>query len=225
MTLAAQTEPFRHLIVDDAFPADVVAEASASWPRPDAPGWVIYASALERKRTLNVWSSLALAQRLLLVELYGLKAEDLLGLEENLTPDIMLWGAGLHAMVRGDFLSTHLDSDRHPHQALMRRVNALLFVSPVWREEWGGHLELWPPALDRPAVRVLPAPGRLVLFEAGDQSFHSVAPVTCPPEVTRQSLAVYFFGASKRPRALFVGTANELPDPARDTLRAERSRF
>ncbi len=119
-----------------------------------------------------------------------------------LLPDTLLWGAGLHAMGRGDHLGLQLDADWHPLTGLERRANAILFVHPHWEKEWGGALHL------AGCEPIECKPGRLALFETTDESWHGISELlTCPAEIERRSLAVYWWGIprepAKRARAYF----------------------
>jgi hypothetical protein len=200
-----------HIVIDNWFPRGLLDRVTEQWPDADAP-WVHYNTADQRKRTLgcmringvaqSCWHAIPPACRELLTGLMHLDLRSLLR-DIRAVPDTLLWGAGLCEMRQGDFLRTHLDADRHPLTGLERRANAILFAVPEWRPEWGGALEL------AGALPILPAPGRLVLFETNDASWHGVpVPLTCPVEVARRTVSVYWWGLprgeSKRPRALFV---------------------
>jgi hypothetical protein len=221
--------PPRHVVLDDFLPADLAGAAAAAWPPPGWDHWLEYDNALERKRTCNKWPYLPRplvdALRVLLL----LPAVDVLGAPEALVPDLGLYGAGLHEMGRGDWLDAHQDADRHSDSGLERRVNAILYLTPGWRPEWGGALELWPDVDGQPGgepVRIPSAFNRLVVFDAAT-GFHGVPhPLTCPADARRQSLAVYFWGAprgpGKRARARFVKYPGSETTPELDELRRRR---
>lgn len=89
-------------------------------------------------------------------------------------PDPHLYAGGLSAMTDGHFLNPHLDNSHDKDRALWRVANALFYVSPGWRPEHGGSLELWPEG-PRGRRTVIPALfNRLVLMETHDRSWHSV---------------------------------------------------
>lgn len=111
-------------------------------------------------------------------------------------------------MGAGDGLGLHLDADVHKLSGLTRKLNAILYLSPEWRSEWGGELELWDRDCRLPVVRIPPCPQRLVLFATGDDSWHSVRKLTCPSDMRRMTLACWWYGppngAGKRDRAQFA---------------------
>jgi Rps23 Pro-64 3,4-dihydroxylase Tpa1-like proline 4-hydroxylase len=49
----------------------------------------------------------------------------------------------MHQIVRGGKLGIHADYNYHKHYGLDRRLNLLVYLNKDWREEYGGHLELW----------------------------------------------------------------------------------
>jgi hypothetical protein len=70
-----------------------------------------------------------------------------------------------------------------------------------WREEYGGHLELWDPSSSRCEKRVLPVFNRCVVFSTTESSFHGhPVPLTCTEDQTRKSLAAYYY-TNGRPEA------------------------
>jgi hypothetical protein len=119
---------------------------------------------------------------------------DITGIEE-LLPDETLEGGGLHQSERGGFLNVHADFTVHPHRRdWRRRLNLLLYLNPVWEESYGGYLELWDTKMRECRRRIGPLLNRCVIFSTDPTSFHGHPdPMTCPPGMTRKSLALYYF--------------------------------
>jgi len=55
---------------------------------------------------------------------------------------------------------------------LHRRVNVFVYLNHDWRDEYGGHLELWSRNLSSCGARILPRLGRFAVFSSTDFSFH-----------------------------------------------------
>lgn len=208
-------------IHDKWAPESLLRKAAHSWPGRDWPHWFRYDTPLERKSTCNDWKQMPEACRQVLVRMLTVHSRP------GLIPDVSLYGAGMHSMYSGDHLDRHLDSDRHPVFGLERRLNAILFLSEEWEKEWGGYLEFWTPDLKERLAAVRPHFNRLVFFETSDTSVHGIpAPIACPPEACRKTLAVYWYawphapGKGKRPRARYLGTDD---DPTLEELRRERA--
>jgi Rps23 Pro-64 3,4-dihydroxylase Tpa1-like proline 4-hydroxylase len=112
----------------------------------------------------------------------------------NLIPDPTFEGGGLHQIERGGKLGIHADFNRHGRFKLDRRLNLLLYMNKDWREEYGGHLELWDRSMSRCEAKVLPIFNRMMIFGTTDHTYHGHPdPLRCPVGVTRKSLALYYF--------------------------------
>jgi hypothetical protein len=121
--------------------------------------------------------------------------ESLTGID-NLIADPALYGGGIHRTGRGGFLKIHADFSWYERLKLYRRINVLLYLNEGWRDEWGGHLELWDCDMKGPVGRVAPVLGRMVVFNTDADSFHGhPEPLACPEDVSRNSLALYYYTA------------------------------
>jgi hypothetical protein len=103
-------------------------------------------------------------------------------------------GGGLHQIERGGYLKIHADFNRHPKFKLERRLNLLLYLNENWKEEYGGHLELWNREMTHFVHKILPTFNRCVIFNTTDTSYHGhPEPLACPQGMTRKSLALYYY--------------------------------
>ena len=93
-----------------------------------------------------------------------------------LEPDPLLYAGGVSMMFRGDYLNPHIDNSHDADRQRYRRVNLLYYVTPDWRAEHGGHLELWDRRVSGPRT-IMSQFNRLVLMETTSRSWHSVSPV------------------------------------------------
>lgn len=73
---------------------------------------------------------------------------------KNMHPDHNLYAGGLSLMAKGQFLNPHIDNSHDKDRKHYRSLNLLYYVSPAWREEYGGNLELWDDGL-RGSPRVI----------------------------------------------------------------------
>ena len=91
-------------------------------------------------------------------------------------------------------IGVHADFSRHYTLPLERRLNVLVYLNRDWKDEYGGHLELWDREMTACREKVLPAFNRTVIFSTTDWTFHGHPdPLTCPPEMSRKSIALYYF--------------------------------
>ena len=69
--------------------------------------------------------------------------QNITSIKEPLKSDTDLNGGGLHEIKKGGVLKIHTDFNRHPSLDLDRRVNVLIYLNKEWKDQYGGHLELW----------------------------------------------------------------------------------
>jgi hypothetical protein len=107
-------------------------------------------------------------------------------------------GGGTHENVDGASLYTHVDFNYHP-KGWHRRLNLIVYLSPEWKDEWGGNLELhsnpWDPSDDY--ARTVPATfNRGVLFETSERPWHGFRQIQLPEDhrdLSRKSFAIYLY--------------------------------
>jgi len=127
--------------------------------------------------------------------------QNLTGIKSHLTSDPYFWGSGLHEIKRGGFLKIHADFNVHPLLKLNRRINILIYLNKNWKEEWGGHLELWNKNMNKCEHKILPIFNRVVIFNTSDFSYHGhPTPLNCPSNCSRKSLALYYY-TNGRPKS------------------------
>lgn len=190
-------EPFPHIVIDDFFPPQVVEEILAEFPSAREIEWQRFENARERKLASNDERRLGPAARKLIWEMNSqvfLEFLQVLTGIDNLIPDPQLSGGGMHQIERGGKLGIHIDFNKHGAYGLDRRLNLLLYLNKDWKEEYGGHFELWDREMKRCARRVLPVFNRVAIFSTTEHSWHGhPEPLTCPEGWTRKSLALYYY--------------------------------
>ncbi len=104
--------------------------------------------------------------------------------------DPHLYAGGISSMERGHFLNPHIDNSHDGEQRNYRALNLLYYVTPGWKAENGGNLELWDESVTRP-VEVPSLFNRLVLMATGDKTWHSVNEVRT--DTPRCCISNYYF--------------------------------
>jgi Rps23 Pro-64 3,4-dihydroxylase Tpa1-like proline 4-hydroxylase len=193
----AQAQPFPHIVIDDFLPTEILDQVVAEFPKPEEVDWKSFNNPAEKKLALKDESQMGFVSRSLLHELnssiFVNFLESLTGIE-GLIPDPHFWGGGLHQIKRGGYLKIHADFNLYSRLALDRRLNLLLYLNREWKEEYGGHFELWTKDMTRSEKRVLPVFNRCVIFSTTDFSYHGHPdPLNCPEGQTRKSLALYYY--------------------------------
>ena len=189
--------PFPHIVMDGLFSDEQLRGVLSEFPDPGQIDWNQFANREERKLASTAESQMGEATRLFL---YQLNSSTFINFLESLTgidgliPDPHFWGGGLHQITRGGYLKIHADFNVHEKLRLDRRLNLLLYLNQDWKEEYGGHLELWNRDMSRCEKRVLPIFNRCVVFNTTDYSYHGhPEPLACPESLTRKSLALYYY--------------------------------
>lgn len=120
--------------------------------------------------------------------------QKLTGIKEMLIPDPYFEGGGYHEIKPGGLLKVHSDFNKNHKTNLDRRINLLVYLNKDWDEKYGGHFELWDREMKRAVRRVLPTFNTVAIFSTTDFSFHGHPdPLTCPPDRSRKSLALYYY--------------------------------
>jgi hypothetical protein len=124
--------------------------------------------------------------------------EKLTGIE-GLIPDPYFVGGGFHETSRGGMLGVHSDFRVNKKLHVERRVNAIIYLNKDWQESYGGCLELWDKNMKQCEKKILPIYNRCVIFNTDYDSNHGhPEPLTTPDGVTRKSIALYYYTASKK---------------------------
>ena len=124
--------------------------------------------------------------------------QKLTSVKEKLIVDPQLNGGGLHEIKKGGVLKIHTDFSKHPSLKLDRRINVLIYLNKEWKDQYGGHLELWDKDMLGCKKKILPTFNKMVIFSTNDFSNHGHPdPVICPLNQSRKSIALYYFSEGR----------------------------
>jgi len=209
----ANAKPFPHIVFDSFFDENIVDLVLAEFPKPGAIRWQNFHNAHEIKLASAAEASFGPATRLLMYHLNSMTFLEFLSRVtgiNNLIPDPGFEGGGLHQIVRGGKLGVHADFNKHRGYGLDRRLNMLLYLNKDWKEEYGGHLQLWDRDMKRCEAKVLPLFNRIMVFGTTDYTYHGHPdPLQCPEGMTRKSIALYYF-SNGRPAEEVAGEHSTL---------------
>lgn len=104
--------------------------------------------------------------------------------------DPHLYAGGISAMARGHFLNPHIDNSHDGQQKNYRVLNLLYYITPDWKPENGGNLELWDEQVRNP-IEIPSLFNRLVLMSTNEKSWHSVNAVKA--DGVRCCISNYYF--------------------------------
>jgi Rps23 Pro-64 3,4-dihydroxylase Tpa1-like proline 4-hydroxylase len=190
-------KPFPHIYFDNFLPLEAAEAALSQFPEPKQLSWQNFDNHLEKKLAFDAVEKLPDGDRDVL---YFLNSRPMIQFLETLTgidgiiPDPYFVGGGLHQIKPGGKLGVHADFNTHTKLKLDRRINVLVYLNKDWKEEYGGHFELWNRDMTAAEAKILPLFNRCAIFSTTSWSFHGhPEPLTCPPDRTRKSIATYYY--------------------------------
>lgn len=110
---------------------------------------------------------------------------------KSLYADKSLYAGGLSLMSKDNFLNPHLDNSHDAERERWRVLNLLYYVTPNWKNENGGHLEIWPNGPKKEPVVIESKFNRLAIMATHDTSWHSVNKVLV--DNSRRCISNYYF--------------------------------
>ena len=184
-----------YFFLDDLLPVDITMKIMEVFPQPEQ--MVLKKSIREDK---YVAAQMNLYNPLLEEIIYAFQDEKIVKIIgeicniENPIPDENLYAGGVSMMGNKQFLNPHLDNSHDKDRNLWRVLNLLYYVTPNWKEEYGGNLELWPNGLKNKQVTIHSKFNRLAVMETHSGSLHSVSPVVF--DGFRRCVSNYYFATS-----------------------------
>lgn len=197
-----RAHPYPHAQFDDFLEAWAARRAMNAFPKVKDEGWIHYVHVNEKKHGLN---KMDLIPDFIQEVIRQLNSDEFVAILSKLTgieglqADPTLEGGGLHQSQRNGYLNIHADFTVHPHKRnWRRRVNLLVYLNEDWLPEYRGDLELWTRDMKACAQRISPIFNRCVVFNTDADSYHGLPePIQCPEDMTRKSIALYYFTEEK----------------------------
>lgn len=179
-------------VLGELLPSDLTERIYAAFPQSDR--MVLKRSLKENK---HVAAQMNLFDPLLEEVVYAFQDPRVLALIAQVTglkglePDSNLYAGGISAMQKGAYLRPHLDNSHDRDRQRYRVLNLLFYVTPGWRAEDGGNLQLWDEG-PTGAPRTIPSAfNSLVIMLTNRSSWHSVNEVV--GEGRRCCVSNYYF--------------------------------
>jgi len=166
--------------IDNLLPDDICRKINAAFPDPST--MAEHRSLRENKKIaaqLNKYNPLLEEITYAFQDPRIVKfTEEITGLK-GMTPDEFLYAGGISLMSKGNFLNPHLDNSHDNERQRYRVINLLYYVTPDWKAEYGGNLELWDDGMGpSKKPRTIEAKfNRLAFMITNKKSYHSVSKV------------------------------------------------
>jgi len=187
-------EQHGYFIVDDLLPATVADQIAASFPSPSI--MMLRKSLRERK-----YVSAQMNRHPPIIEeaVYAFQDKNVVSTIARITglqavePDEHLYAGGISSMDRGHYLRPHIDNSHDMERHRYRVLNLLYYVTPSWREEHGGSLELWPNGPMGQPIAIHSKFNRLLVIATNTRSWHSVNRISEDAPAPRTCVSNYYF--------------------------------
>lgn len=199
-------EPYPNIVIDGLFDEDILNKIVDEFPDlAKQKDIIVYNNLNEVKLAAKGEGSFGETTRLFAHYLNSQPflefLQELTGIKEMLVPDPYFIGGGYHEIKPGGLLKVHTDFNKHDFTMLDRRVNVLVYLNKDWDESYGGHFEMWDYEMKNSVKKILPIFNRMAVFSTTDFANHGHPnPLTCPPDRSRRSLALYYY-SNGRPKS------------------------
>jgi hypothetical protein len=146
---------------------------------------------------------------------------------------------GIHTYKDGDFLDIHSDAGNHPISKHKKHVTLGIYLSHDWKEENGGHLEIWDgesvlnddAKLTKCYNRILPSFNKMIVFTNTLNAWHgNPDPVVIHNGEKRIFVTVSYVSedhegpmANNREKAFFVNRPGDPIDEKKEAFRLIRA--
>jgi Rps23 Pro-64 3,4-dihydroxylase Tpa1-like proline 4-hydroxylase len=196
-------EPFPHIVIDNFLPLPFIEEIHHLFPKEILADDQFYEndySGLHKRQVLPE----SCGQKIREIFHFFNSAPVLQFLEglttiESLIGDPYFNGGGFHEIFCGGKLGIHADFRINEQLHLNRRINMLIYLNKNWNPDFGGNLELWDRQMRSKVDSIAPLFNRCVIFNTDADSYHGHPdPLNTPAEITRKSIALYYYTASKK---------------------------
>ena len=171
-----QSKPFPNIVFDNFFKEEILNEILNDFPNNIKDIGNKFNNKAEKKLSLNSAEKLSVTTNnfinFLNSEPFVKFLNRLTGIKETLITDPYLIGGGLHELKNDGYLNIHADFNQHPKMKLDRRLNILIYLNHNWKDDNGGHLELWDKKMQKCEKKILPIFNRVVIFSTTDFSYH-----------------------------------------------------
>jgi Rps23 Pro-64 3,4-dihydroxylase Tpa1-like proline 4-hydroxylase len=199
-------EPYKHIVIDNFFDKELADLCLETFPKENDPCWERTNDEDIEVKKRTMWKSemdipdgMVYAIRLLNSSLFLEAMAKAIGIQK-IIPDPYFTGGGLNESLRGGLLDVHVDGNYHDATGLNRRLNAIVYLNPNWKPDWGGEFGIYDKKGEVCIKKIDPLHNRLVIFDSHDFSFHGLPdPINFPEGESRKSIILYYYTKDPRP--------------------------
>ncbi len=199
-----KNRPFPHISIKNFLDNNVANTLFKKFPNYNSNKWIDYESYGRNKNTnfkKSIDKEFILPQeiRAFLREVnsrqFILFLETLTGID-GLIADPYYMGGGCHISKEKGYLNIHKDFNWHHKLQLHRRVNALFYLTPDWKKEFNGSLELW--SKNKKIKEYAPLFNSCLIFNTTEKSFHGHPKPIVGKKTFRRVLNLYYYTVNNK---------------------------
>jgi len=194
--------PFPHIVIENLFNDDFLKKVLKSVLECNKESWWKYNNVFEKKFAFNNYQKMPVELKRYFDSVnsnyFVKKLEELTDIKDIIS-DPSLYGGGIHKIKKGGKLDIHEDFNFHKITGWKRKLNMITYLNLDWKEEYKGSTEFWNKNMTHCVKSIAPFYNRTVIFSVDSDSFHGHPdPLECPENVSRYSLATYYYTFNKK---------------------------
>ena len=113
---------------------------------------------------------------------------------KKLIPDPHLIGGGYSKSFQGDSLKIHTDFNWNEELGLHRALSLILYLTPSWKEEWGGSLDFYDFNRENIIKSIPCLHNNCVIWQYHKRGFHGYSePLSCPENFMRTTFRLFYY--------------------------------
>jgi Rps23 Pro-64 3,4-dihydroxylase Tpa1-like proline 4-hydroxylase len=191
-----RSKPYHHVMIDNFLSEEIARKLSQSFPKDELfnhPKKDIHENKLEGDR-FDLYPDIFSALKTEIAKpQFSAFIEAITGIKGTFITDDV-YGVGIQKGKKGSFEDVHIDFNIHPEKDVQHRLNFQLFLSPSWKAEWNGALEMWNDCVSKCKKAVSCRFNRAIIFEVKDTAYYGYTkPLECPDNADRKLFSANFY--------------------------------
>lgn len=198
----SSAQPFSHIVIDNFLPAKLIESILTNFPHEKSDNEINYEKGYKGLHKRQVDPNECNQYLRGIFQFFNSAPmlqffEKLTGID-GLIADPYFTGGGFHEIKTGGLLGVHSDFRINKSLHVERRINAIIYLNKDWQDSYGGNLELWDAGMTKCLKEIAPIFNRCVVFNTDHDSNHGhPEPLNTPEGLTRKSIALYYYTASR----------------------------
>jgi len=191
-----QAKPYHHVMIDNFLEEDVAKKLSQSFPADELfnhPKKDKHENKLEGDRFDLYPDIFSVLKEEIAKPQFSAFIEQITGVKGAFVTDDT-YGVGIQKGKKGSFEDVHIDFNIHPEKDIQHKLNLQIFLSPTWKAEWNGAIEMWNDCVSKCKKAVSCRFNRALIFEVKDTAFYGYTkPLECPDHTERKVFSANFY--------------------------------